>query len=56
MDAAVKRVGTDSPSLTQDNLHDAINLRLALLDLPLSDCDSGGAISGGDGANPRTSA
>ena len=28
-----------------DSLYEAINLRLALLDLPLSDCDSGGSIS-----------
>ena len=45
MDIAASKVVSGSSSLSQEDLHAAINLRLALLDLPLSDCDSGGAIS-----------
>ena len=44
MNMTETNAGSNS-SATADNLHEAINLRLALLDLPLSDCDSGGSIA-----------
>ena len=45
MNVGEKNVVPDVASLSQENLHAAINLRLALLDLPSSDCDSGDSIS-----------
>lgn len=45
MDVATKGSVSSAPSLSQEDLHAAINLRLALLDLPLSEGDRGGAIS-----------
>lgn len=46
MDVATKGSVSSAPSLSQEDLHAAVNLRLALLDLPLSEGDRGGAISG----------